>query len=95
MQFASANTHELKWVLVIAHLILKVCNDHIFLIVHMCAYALFLILFEGFVKKAWKWHRLNSTKRLGGHILPEMCVQFSSTKLSSTRWIILHRIPQV
>lgn len=41
MQFASANTHELKWVLVIAHLILKVCNDHIFLIVHMCAYALF------------------------------------------------------
>lgn len=42
MQFASANTHEWKWVLVIAHLILKVCNDHIFLIGHICAYALFL-----------------------------------------------------
>lgn len=56
MQLASANTHEWKWVLVIAHLILKVCNDHIFLIVHICAYALFFILFEGFVKKAWRWH---------------------------------------
>lgn len=55
----------------------------------------FFILFEGFVKKAWRWHRLNSMKRLGEHILPEMCVQFSSTKLSSTRWLILHRIPQV
>jgi len=41
MQFTSANTHEWKWVLVIAHLILKVCNDYIFLIVHMYAYALF------------------------------------------------------
>lgn len=61
---------------------------------HVCICS-FFILFEGFVKKAWRWHRLNSMKRLGEHILPEMCVQFSSTKLSSTRWLILHRIPQV
>ena len=61
---------------------------------HLCICS-FFILFEGFVKKAWRWHWLNSMKRLGEHILPEMCVQFSSTKLSSTGWLILPCIPQV
>ena len=56
-------------------------------ILHMLS----LFLFEGFMEKAWKV-AFEEYVGLGEHILPEICMQFTSTKLSPTGRLILHLI---